>query len=210
MEILSKIRDNLADSVTSLNPFFSEIGLDNIFSTNIKDKLEQGHLIRNFICEHEIILEYLSEFNDNISKIKYIYNYNDSRDIIKDLINNLNNLIGAKNHNIKEEKVLFPELSDKNISEILDIVKSEHEKIDIYGNKIKELLLLIDAENYLEYRTEIINMGELYSGHIKNEIDLENNIVYPIALKLIDRDEIWEKMKYKCSDIGLCSFILPF
>ena len=168
------------------------------------EQLKDGHIIKTMVKEHEHILAML----DELQEIDIQLTTNDQNNGMT-LMNRVNELakkiIGAEPHHEREEKVLFPVLENLGISGPPHVMRLEHEVI----RKLK-LELKNETENFDQdwaVRVEIVSHLILkLCTNLRQHIDKENNILYPMALKSITDVAQWDEMKVRCDKIGYCCF----
>jgi len=114
-------------------------------------------------------------------------------------------LVEAESHHQREEEALFTRLEGHNIGEPVAVMKSDH--IDFRSRK-QELYKLIHNWQSIEFenfKRKILEIGEYLVRELENHIFKEDNILYQIALQVLNEKE-WEEIKRDCDKIGYCCF----
>lgn len=172
----------------------------------IKTKIEPGHVVHTLIAEHDKILEFLTELEEINSKIQKLESYNSSLEEFEALKTVANNILDAENHHQREEKVLFTEMEDRNITGPTRIMRMEHDDL-----RAKKKLLIQTAEEvsqleFNEFKEKVDDTAKYIIFNLRDHIFKENYILYPTAIESIKEKEIWKDMKRRCDEIGYCGF----
>lgn len=172
----------------------------------IKTKIEPGHVVHTLIAEHDKILEFLTELEEINSKIQKLEGYNSSLEEFEALKTVTNNILDAENHHQREEKVLFTEMEDRNITGPTRIMRMEHDDL-----RAKKKLLIQTAEEasqleFNEFKEKVDDTAKYIIFNLRDHIFKENYILYPTAIESIKEKEIWKDMKRRCDEIGYCGF----
>ncbi|SFB17057.1 DUF438 domain-containing protein [Clostridium frigidicarnis] len=172
----------------------------------IKTKIEPGHVVHTLIVEHDKILEFLTELEEINSKIQKLESYNSSLEEFEALKTVANNILDAENHHQREEKVLFTEMEDRNITGPTRIMRMEHDDL-----RAKKKLLIQTAEEasqleFNEFKEKVDDTAKYIIFNLRDHIFKENYILYPTAIESIKEKEIWKDMKRRCDEIGYCGF----
>ncbi|MDP6612273.1 MAG: hemerythrin domain-containing protein [Candidatus Marinimicrobia bacterium] len=168
------------------------------------EQLPEGHMIKTMVTEHEHILAMLDELQD----ISLQLSDNDRNNGMASM-NRANELadkiIGAEPHHQREELVLFSTLEELGISGPTQVMRMEHEMMREMKHDLKSQTGNADGDWSVRVEKVSQLISELCSM-LRQHIDKENNILYPIALQSITADTQWEEMRIRCDDIGYCCF----
>ncbi|HEY8804411.1 MAG TPA: DUF438 domain-containing protein [Clostridium sp.] len=172
----------------------------------IKTKIEPGHVVYTLIAEHDKILEFLTQLEEINLKIQNTESYNNSLEEIKILKTVVFNILDAENHHQREEKVLFTEMENREITGPTRIMRMEHEDL-----KAKKEFLKVTAEeafqlNFNDFKEKVNETSKYIIFNMRDHIFKENYILYPTAIDCIKGTEAWEDMKRRCDEIGYCGF----
>jgi|TARA_B100000586_G_C20022499_1_gene389688 hypothetical protein len=168
------------------------------------NQLNDGHVIKTMMKEHEHILKTLDELEELGLLLSDTDEKNYARIVFK--INQLTRIIiSAEPHHKREEEVLFPVLKDKGAVGPTQHMEMEHEIMREIKYKLKEETDTIDA-NFNEKLANISSLIYELCNILKQHIYKENTVLYPLALNLISNKSTWIEMKKKCDEIGYCCF----
>ncbi|MEK7503650.1 MAG: hemerythrin domain-containing protein [Patescibacteria group bacterium] len=156
--------------------------------------LKPGHVVHTLIEEHKMILGFLDELEKT-----------DSADI-KKLTKIAEHLIGAEPHHQREEKVLFPELEKRGVSGPTEVMRREHEELRPKKHKILELCQTVSKTDFNSFKSKLKENADFLVAMLREHIAKENDILYPMALEVIQEEAVWQNMKKACDKIGYCCF----
>jgi|TARA_B100000929_G_scaffold18980_1_gene14645 hypothetical protein len=168
------------------------------------EKLPDGHIIKTMVKEHDHILALLDELTDIAHRLS-----NSVRDIGETLLLRANQLavkiIGAEPHHQREELILFPALEENGITSPTQCMRMEHAEIREMKHALKQ-----KTENsggvWSERVMDISKLIDALCLTLRQHIQKENTILYPMALTNITDKSKWIEMRIQCDKIGYCCF----
>lgn len=175
-----------------------------------KQSLSKDHVIYTMIIEHEKILKLLNNLflvNHTIQQTESFSYINDN---FKKLSKIINLIINFDLHHQREEKVLFPQLELMGILGHPYVKTLEHEQINDYLEELKTLCDTVPENIFPEWKKRINTLVRFLITKLIENIEDENNYIYPKAVQVIIEDKIWDNMKRDCDLIGYCNFDISF
>ena len=136
-----------------------------------KDSVDKGHPIRDFISDHEKILERMDRIEEILNgegELKY-----GEKEYIKKIFPEF------EKHHKREEETILPFLEKNGKRGRVNLVKNEHEEIRRKEERIEDLL---DGGDPSSIREEVQELRYLLNNHTI----MENNYLYPVAIERID------------------------
>lgn len=176
----------------------------------IKTKIEPGHVVHTLIAEHDKILEFLIELEEINSNIQNSESYGNSLHEIQSLKTVVFNILDAENHHQREEKVLFTEMEDRQITGPTRIMRMEHEDLRAKKEFLKTAAEEVSNLNFNEFKEKVDVTAKYIIFNLRDHIFKENYILYPTAIESIQGKKTWQDMKRRCDDIGYCGFTPAF
>lgn len=169
----------------------------------LKSRLRPGHMLHTLISEHEFILSFLNKL-ESIATAVQDESAVLSADQMAELKDVAEHLLGAEPHHKREEDVLFPQMEERDVVGPPSVMRQEHEELRAKKKELKDLV-----ENTAQAESFNNRLQEI-SGYLvpvlKDHIDKENNILYPLAFEIIKEKSVWTDMKNRCDKIGYCCF----
>ncbi len=168
-------------------------------------KLPKSHPITILKDEHVIIKRNLRRLKNILERLKTA----DSFDKVKRQINTLKELshffLETEKHHQREEEAIFPRLAAHGITEPPEIFKEDHVEFKAKKKKLNEIAMSLDKKDFKEFKEEVSPIIEFLTKNLEEHIYKEDNILYPMALETLNKDE-WPEVRKKFDAIGYCCF----
>lgn len=168
----------------------------------LKEKLKPGHVIHTLISEHEMILGFLKELEKLSSLIQKMRSFPIQSEVLQKIKNVAEHLIEAEFHHQREEEALFPEIENRGVIGPTEVMRQEHQKLRGKKKMLKEILKGTDKP---AFKRKLADCVVFLTVNLRNHINKEDNILYPIAIEAIEESS-WAKIKKACDKIGYCCF----
>ena len=154
--------------------------------------------------EHEIIKENLKKLKTTLDKLDNYASFQQAKRDIDTLKELSHFFLETEKHHKREEEALFPRLEAHGITEPPQIFKEDH--VEFMAKK-KEFYHIVmgqqkDYKDFVEALKPVINF---LAQNLTDHIFKEDNILYPMALQVLDADE-WKEVRKKFDAIGYCCF----
>jgi DUF438 domain-containing protein len=165
--------------------------------------VEPWHPIRTMIEEHEYILatlERLEKLNFRVQNAQAI-----DDDMAQQLKTLASDLLAAEHHHLREEEVIFPELTNRGIGGPVKIMAMEHDELRAKKRELNDLAAK-PISNLATFKEQLDDLADYLVYNLADHIYKENHILYPAAVRLINDYELWTELKRKCDEIGYCTF----
>jgi len=173
----------------------------------LKDILrrEEPHPISILKAEHEIILDNLKILDEIANRIKHDMDLDRLNAELERLKPVVELLLEAESHHQREERVLFPRLEEHGIIGPPNIMRKEHEYLRTGKKALKRLLEEYDTLDKKQLTDMVYELGNYIVLTLREHIQKENHILYPLALGVIPKTE-WDKIRKEFDTIGYCCF----
>lgn len=172
----------------------------------VRTKIEPGHVIDTLISEHEKLLGFLTQLEEINRKIQKLESYKNNIGEIEALKDIIDNILDAENHHQREERVLFAEMEDREITGPTRIMRMEHDDLRAKKKFLKELAENVSYIDFDEFKEKVDETSKYIIFNLRDHIFKENYILYPTAIEAIQEKEVWKDMKKRCDEIGYCGF----
>ena len=180
--------------------------LDRRINETLIKTLPVGHMIRTMSLEHQKILEYLDTLDHLREVLNSLKTVDENPNIIGEITQIAEYLIGSEPHHQREEQVLFPVLENHGITGPPEAMRSEHNIL----RKLKHNLLDTASEHetmkFEEFQSKVDSFAKDLVLLLRQHIYKEEFILYPMALNTIKEKSAWDTMKTDCDKIGYCNF----
>lgn len=161
--------------------------------------LPAGHMIKTFMDEHTAIrgsLDALETIANKLAKNP------ENRDALLLEMSKLGvQLVGAEPHHQREEEVLFPVLSQRGLAGPPSVMAHEHIEIRRLKHIMADKPSLHMGNEGLPLKP-IVDAALVLVSTLRQHIDKENRILYPMSIQVIQEASDWDKLKVKADKIG--------
>lgn len=167
-------------------------------------KLPASHPIHICMDEHKIIKKNLKKLKAVLEKIKRLGSFEKSKREINRLKELSHFFVETEKHHKREEEALFPRLEAHGITEPPQIFKEDH--VEFLAKK-KEFYntMMAEHKDFKKFVGAITPTIEFLAKNLDEHIYKEDNILYPMSLKTLEKDE-WKEVRKKFDAIGYCCF----
>lgn len=163
------------------------------------------HPVHTFMEEHAIIQEKLRALARLVERIKGMGSFEDFGDDLTELQDIAHHLLEAESHHQREEDVLFPVLESHDVVEPPRIMKLDHAEFRKRKKELFEVAHHHEEYDFASFKDKVVSLGEYLVRELDGHIFREDNILYQIALQVLNPEE-WEYVKEECDRIGYCCF----
>ena len=114
-------------------------------------------------------------------------------------------LLEAEKHYLREENALFPVLERHGISEPPAIMWMEHNQLREKKKQLKVLIENFTKMNFSDFKRQLGELAKAVNDMLNRHIYKENNILFPVAQRVVTEQE-WVDMMKDFDEIGYCCF----
>ncbi|TDA69943.1 MAG: DUF438 domain-containing protein [Clostridia bacterium] len=165
-----------------------------------------GHPVHTFRQEHDRIIEFLEDLGRVVSELQASAEdqevWQEKLPVLKHLVDHL---MEVENHNLREENVLFPYLEKHGITEPPNVMWAEHDDLRRLKKQLKEAVEEYGQTRPAELASRLAAVAESLRQQLSGHIFKENNVLYPMALRVLSPQE-WQEIRRQCDQIGYCCF----
>ena len=183
-------------------PIFQEFNIDNEFYNSLSKK----HIIRTLMEEHQVILNFCKQLEKLVKGFKKNKSINDSQEILKDLQLVSGHMLRTEKHHIREEYTFVRRLVSMAEFDPSQEIRRQHDNLGVLKRKLERTIYGIYTTSFEDFQKELQSVSRKLIKDLKKHIDLEENILYPQAVKLITGKNRWKKMREESNNIGYCCF----
>lgn len=183
-------------------PIFQEFNIDNEFYNSLSKK----HIIRTLMEEHQVILNFCKQLEKLVKGIKKNKSINDSQEILTDLQLVSGHMLRTEKHHIREEYTFVRRLVSMAEFDPSQEIRRQHDNLGVLKRKLERTIYGIYTTSFEDFQKELQSVSRKLIKDLKKHIDLEENILYPQAVKLITDKDRWKKMLKESNNIGYCCF----
>ena len=183
-------------------PIFQEFNIDNEFYNSLSKK----HIIRTLMEEHQVILNFCKVLEKLVKNIKKKTSINEAQEILKDLQMVSGHLLRTERHHIREEYTFIRRLVLMAEFDPSQEIRKQHDNLGVLKRTLESTIYGIYTSPFDQFQKDLQLVSRKLIKELRNHVDIEENILYPQAVKLIPDKSRWKKMRKESNDIGYCCF----
>ena len=193
-----------AKLVQQLSSAFMLMGILEENGNTLKTSLKHTHILRLIIAEHDILRCYLADLEQAAQNIYESNELTDTCTDFRKLCHIVEHLDAMSEHIEREEDVIFPVLQKHGWDSLCRAAHNDHVYIRISIGDLISLITSFDKEKTRQFKVKLNSIVKYLCPILKEHIFQEDNILYPIAIKVIKDKSVWDKIKGVCDEIGYC------
>ena len=170
--------------------------------------LPPNHLVRKILSEHQMFLCFLADLEDVKRALWRSKTLSPAGTEFRKLALIARHIISGLDHIHLEDELIFPALENHGYLGTPQILTNEHISLSLCAEKLMKLVVLTENEVITDLRQFKSSLNELATAIItmgREHILREDNILYPIAVRLIEDPKVWERIKALSEEVGYCS-----
>jgi hypothetical protein len=176
-------------------------------TARLKAILPSDHVIAILLSEHETILCFLDDLDFVNQSIQKMDSYRPQRAEFRRLVHIAEQLVRSEPHQHREEEILVPELEKHGVYVPSLYLHEEHTQLSEYLKKLLELANDVSQMNFNDFAAQLDEAVRFLVPTLREHIFKENNMLYPMALEVVDNREVWSRLKDECDKVGYCCFV---
>jgi hypothetical protein len=170
--------------------------------------LPPNHLVRRVLSEHQMFLCFLADLEDVNRAFRSKKVLSPAGTEFRKLALIARHIISGLDHIHLEDELIFPALENYGYLVTPQILTNEHISMTLCAEKLMKLVILTENGIITDLGQFKNTLDELTTAMItigREHIFREDNILYPIAVQLIEDSKIWERIKALSEEVGYCS-----
>ena len=190
--------------VQQLSTAFVLMGILESQGDNLRNRLPGNHVLRRVMAEHDMIRCFLDDLKDIDQVIQNMTELTDVCSEFRKLAHIARHLNVMHEHIAREEDVIFPFLKKHGWASLCRSVCCDHVYIKIALSDMVMLIGTFDKTKAKEFKARLNSITKYLCPTLKEHLFQEENVLYPIALEVINDNKLWEQTKAVCDEIGYC------
>ena len=168
-------------------------------------RLPTTHPIFILKDEHKIIKRNLKKLKNVLEKLKAAGSFQKARRQINVLKELSFFFLETEKHHQREEEAIFPRLIAHGITEPPEIFKEDHIEFKAKKRTLHEIAMSAEKKDFKDFLDTVSPIMEFLVKNLDDHIYKEDNILYPMALQTLEKNE-WPDVRKIFDIIGYCCF----
>jgi len=186
--------------VQKISSVFVLMGLHKEKTGSKEAKLPDSHILQKVWAEHALTRCYLADLAQITEEIDHLDSLTDVSSEFRRLLQAIDHFYRFKRHIEREEDIIFPYLRKHGWKGLCKADEDEHKKIVTYIDNLVVLassLNTIEFDHFKDYLQEFV---KYFVPLVREHLSYEEELLWPIALVVIDNAETWETIKAFCNE----------
>jgi DUF438 domain-containing protein len=172
----------------------------------LRANLSANHPIRRILAEHEMFECFLADLAEANLELQEAETLTELSGEFRKLEHIAGHLQAIDIHNQREDDLVFPALENYPCRSICIVLSKAHWRIK---NTVSNLTMTVNNFKHFDSEQFKIQVNALTCAIvpiIREHIFQEDNILYPVALDVIEDEKVWQRVKQLGDEMGYCGF----
>ncbi len=165
----------------------------------------EGHPIHTLMEEHRMVLDFAANLVVLAGDLKGLDGIKGAENQLSQIVGIVDHLKASQKHYLREENVLFPYLEKHGVTGPPAQMWAEHDKIRSTEKAIVNLMQTREQVGFEEFAEQLAQNAAGLSNLLETHFYKENNILFPMAMRLFSEQE-WQETIRQFAEIGYCCF----
>lgn len=166
------------------------------------EQLPKDHLITVLLKEHRDIVKLLDRLRRLTDKLDSVESLDDNLGLLDQLSQVTQNLLAVERHHEREEKILFPALEKRGITDTPYVLRQEHRILRDMKTKFLKALNQSRRKDFRLVKARLGYYGRSIERLVRKHIETENSTLFPAALKAIQDEILWNHLMRRSEKLG--------
>ncbi|NLH15305.1 MAG: DUF438 domain-containing protein [Phycisphaerae bacterium] len=193
-----------APLVGKLSVAFLLMGVMEPQGRNLRARLQGNHILLRVLAEHDIVRCWLADLEEIVEQLAARDELSDSAEPFHRLCHIVEHFNAWLEHFDREDDVLFPFLQHRGWSSLCRKVLAEHDTLRHGIGCLVRMIGEYRDSTFGEFRVNLRTLSEMMIPLMREHLQHEETILYPIAVAVIDDELAWKRLKQVCDQIGYC------
>ncbi len=170
----------------------------------LRAELPANHVLRIVLAEHEMTLCFIADLADVNAQLQKMSQASSKTMEARKLAHIAEHLVSSEQHCQREDEIIFPELINRGYNGPSKLIKRQHRDISKRRYRLKRLIWQIDKMDFDDFKYQLAELVDFLVPTIRMHIFIESNVIFPLALEIIDDQRVWDRIKDICDQLGYC------
>ncbi|MHC4883305.1 MAG: hemerythrin domain-containing protein [Planctomycetota bacterium] len=189
-----------SDLVEKIAAAFILMGLRKENGNATEAKLPDSHILQKILNEHALLRCYLADLVQIADEINHLDCLSDMSSEFRRLAHTIDYFYHFKRHIEREEDIIFPYLKKFGWKGLCRADEDEHRKILADINNLVVLLSSFGNFKFVDFNGYLQKIIQHFIPMVQDHLSYEEDILWPIALVVLDDAKTWETIKAFCDE----------
>ncbi len=191
--------EEVAHQLTTLFVF---MGMFERTNAQPRQTLPHNHMLRRVAIEHDFFRCFTEELQELTDTILGLDALTDVSVEFRSLVRTARNLYGLREHTEYEEDLIFPYLQKRGYGNLCRVAEREHHQLREQIDNLMALVLSFHGITFGEFQIRLTAITQKLVPVLREHLAFEDNLLYPMALVVVDDDRTWHVIKALYDQMG--------
>jgi hypothetical protein len=169
-----------------------------------RDRAQDGHILVKVIAEHGIFRCLAAELLEAAADLRSLECITDTASEFRRLIHGLEHLQAMKEHFEREDDIILPYLRKSGWDNLCEVAESDHVQLRAQIHNLTSFVASFQAVSPAEFQAALGPGVGRFCASLLDHLAFEDDLLWPLALVVIDNPTTWATMKALAQEIGYC------
>jgi len=194
--------------IQQLSTLFIMMGLAEKQKSDLRPRLPDYHILRKVMAEHEMLRCFLADLEEVAIQIQEASHLTVTSGEFMRLSHIVEHLNSLDEHIGREDDVLFPALQKYGWKSLFMQISSEHTYIQMAVDDLLKLLVAFEKMPFTNFKTRLLSTVRYLCPLLREHLFHEDRVLFPLAVSITDDNNLWERLRQICNEIGYCGIHL--
>jgi DUF438 domain-containing protein len=169
-----------------------------------RDPAQDGHILVKVIAEHGVFRCLAAELLEAARDLQALECLSDTTSEFRRLIHGIAHLQPMKEHFEREDDIILPYLRKRGWENLCEVVETDHAQLKSQIYHLTSFVTSFQAISPAEFQAALGPGIGRFCACLLDHLAFEDDLLWPLALVVIDNPAAWTTMKALAEEIGYC------
>jgi DUF438 domain-containing protein len=165
---------------------------------------QDGHILQRVSAEHAVFRCLAAEMSEVAASLRAAECLSDTATEYRRLAHVVSHLHAMKEHFEREDDVILPYLRRVGWTGLCAVAANDHAQLRAQIDCLTSLVTETQTLSPEDLKAALVDCVVRFCSYLLEHLSLEDGLLWPIALVVIDDPAIWKGVKTVCEEIGYC------
>jgi len=187
--------------VQKISAAFVLMGMREKHAPDTKTAIPDDHILRKMRAEHDLARYYLADLKQIAEEIDQLEDLRDVSSEFRRLAQIVEYFYGFNKHIEREEDIIIPYLNKYGWEGLSKTDMAEHKQIRTDINNLAALISSFNTIKFQSFNGYLQKIVQHLIPMLQDHITYEDDLLWPIALVIIDDEKVWDTIKALSDDL---------
>jgi DUF438 domain-containing protein len=168
------------------------------------NRAQDGHILVKVMAEHGIFRCLAAELLEAAADLQALECISDTASEYRRLLHGIEHLHAMTEHFEREDDIILPYLRKRGWENLCVAAGNDHAQLKSHIHNLTAFVTSFQAISPAEFRAALGPGVSRFCACLAEHLAFEDDLLWPLALVVIDNPAVWETMKALAEEIGYC------